>query len=434
MRARLGTWAASLILFVASFAPASLLAQPPTMKAHFIDVGQGASALLEFSCGAILIDAGAQDEVHEEHLAEYLHDFFQRRQDLNNTLACVFITHPHIDHTRALRRVAEVCRIARYIDDGLLVGSGRHEVKWIRREVAEGRMTTMIQAVTNEQIVALPQRRGLTNSTIDPLDCDDINPRIRILHGGHTTNPGWSASQFGNENNHSLVIRVDFGQSSFLFTGDLQEQGINLLLNQYRGTRILDVDVLHVGHHGSHNATTPALLAAVTPAAAVIGVGRWDYGLADPDVAQGFNTYSFGHPRRDVILGLAGAIPLNRPTPKDVHVFRGSRDPVLLTVQRNIFATGWDGDVVMQADSLGNLTVTSATTPAPPVGPLAVAPPTRRAPLPARVAPDDDYVPPPPFDSVQEEESQAAPTISPSDIRVQWQPPRRFGWLRRRCR
>src|SRR5437868_3907490 len=80
----------------------------PEMQAHFIDVGQGACTLLEFPCGALLIDTGAQDNDHVDQLVEYLRSFFRRRADLNNTLASVIITHPHIDHSRGLKAVTTV--------------------------------------------------------------------------------------------------------------------------------------------------------------------------------------------------------------------------------------------------------------------------------------------------------------------------------------
>jgi competence protein ComEC len=79
----------------------------PTMDAHYINVGQGLSALLEFPCGAVLVDTGSQDDEHTDALIDYLNDFFSRRTDLNRTIATVFITHSHIDHTRGLRRVVE---------------------------------------------------------------------------------------------------------------------------------------------------------------------------------------------------------------------------------------------------------------------------------------------------------------------------------------
>ena len=82
--------------------PHLLLSQDNVMFAHFINVGQANSTLLEFSCGAILINAGASDDDHIANLTDYLHTFFQDRTDLNNTLESIIITHNHIDHTRAL--------------------------------------------------------------------------------------------------------------------------------------------------------------------------------------------------------------------------------------------------------------------------------------------------------------------------------------------
>jgi len=46
------------------------------------------------------------------------------------------------------------------------------------------------------------------------------------LSGRRDDNPGWSYEDFDNKNNHSIVIRVDFGKASFLFTGDLEKPAI----------------------------------------------------------------------------------------------------------------------------------------------------------------------------------------------------------------
>jgi beta-lactamase superfamily II metal-dependent hydrolase len=51
------------------------------MQAHFINVGQADAALFEFPCGAVLIDAGAQDTLSKQALIQYLHNFFARRTD-----------------------------------------------------------------------------------------------------------------------------------------------------------------------------------------------------------------------------------------------------------------------------------------------------------------------------------------------------------------
>src|SRR5688572_17277402 len=75
------------------------------MRVHLINVGQGCATLIEFPCAAILIDAGGEQNPFcrsTDSLKAYLEGFFERRQDLNHTLHCVYLTHPHIDHTRGV--------------------------------------------------------------------------------------------------------------------------------------------------------------------------------------------------------------------------------------------------------------------------------------------------------------------------------------------
>src|SRR4051794_22040799 len=113
-----------LFLIIALLAAAPARAADPQMRAHFIDVGQGQCALLEFPCGAILIDTGGQDAEHTAALGAYLKEFFERRTDLNKTLNALIVSHPHVDHSMGVKTVFEACRIKAYIDDGLLKGSG----------------------------------------------------------------------------------------------------------------------------------------------------------------------------------------------------------------------------------------------------------------------------------------------------------------------
>ena len=63
-----------------------LAAQGPVMKAHFIDVGQANATLLEFKCGVVLIDAGAQDDVYVDGLVDFITSVFDARPELDSTL------------------------------------------------------------------------------------------------------------------------------------------------------------------------------------------------------------------------------------------------------------------------------------------------------------------------------------------------------------
>lgn len=91
-------------------------------------------------------------------------------------------------------------------------------------------------------------------------------------------------ANFSSDNDSSLVIRMDFGESSFLFTGDAGSDIENNLEN-------VDVDVLKVSHHGAKSASTEEFLKKVSPEFSVISVDKDN---------------SYGHPDKDVLKRLEG--------------------------------------------------------------------------------------------------------------------------------
>ena len=86
-----------------------------------------------------------------------------------------------------------------------------------------------------------------------------------------------------NKNNTSLVTRLDFGESSFLFNGD-QEEDMEEMLVQSGAD--LDCDVMTMGHHGSSTSSSQEYLDAVTPEYASISCGRGN---------------QYGHPHRQPV-------------------------------------------------------------------------------------------------------------------------------------
>ena len=324
------------------------------MYAHYINMGQADATLLEFPCGAVLIDAGAQKDNVQE-LKNYLTNFFQKRTDLNNTLDAVIITHNHIDHTRALKDVVQNFTIKNYIDNGQSHSTGTGNPNWLKREVAANQLSTTVTEIADTDITALTNKVGLTNNQIDPINCTNINPQIRILSGRLDENPGWSHRDFDNKNNHSLVIRIDFGQASFLFSGDLQEPAIETLVDYYASTSLLDTDVFQVGHHGSHNATTKDLLEAITPDIAVISMGHWQNGQGSNDR---YTTWWYGHPRKDIMDMLSLSIKRKRSYPVEVAAAEGSRNFQSYTVKDAIYGTGWYGTLKVRATESGRYRVT----------------------------------------------------------------------------
>jgi competence protein ComEC len=323
----------------------------PEMRLHMIDVGQGEAMLLEFPCGAGLIDTGGEsnDEFDSTTaLTTYLEHFFEKRADLEHRLSFLVLSHPHVDHTRGVEAVLRLYKPRNIITNGQQAGSGVEGQK-AALAYATATESAGTQRVRSESIAVedLPPHAGYTSEVIDPINCGAVDPRLQVLWGAHRYNPGWSKKAFDNNNNHSVTIRLDFGAASFLFGGDLEREAITEMLQRYRGTTLLDVDVYKVGHHGSDNGTTADLLQAVTPKIAIMSMGS--------DARQRLWTaYAFGHPRKSVIDLLQGNVASARPA-HEFPVAAGARLFTPVNITKAIYATGWDGNFVLRATTDGKL-------------------------------------------------------------------------------
>jgi competence protein ComEC len=242
---------------------AALYQRRPTnlLKVYFLDIGQGDAILIETPRRAqILIDGGANRKVMSE-LGKIL-PFGDRRIDM------VMETHPDRDHIGGLPEV-----IARY-DVGMFLEPGVESDNSIDDELE--------RRVGEKKIPSILARRGMV------LDFGD-GAKLTILFP-HTDVSRWET------NDASIVARLDYGESSFLLTGDSPMRVENILMGLDKS--ILDTDVLKAGHHGSRTSTSLAYANAVSPEYAIISSGKDN---------------SYGHPHKEVldILGKVNAKILN---------------------------------------------------------------------------------------------------------------------------
>jgi len=184
------------------------------MRVHFISVGQAATTLLEFPCGAVLVDAGVEKSNDRANLLGYLDRFFQRRQDLKDKLDSIVITHRDRDHINALKDVVEKYEVKNFVGNGAQGRSTRssREIDLIRSQ--SGRPFFDVRTSL------LEGSRGLTNQLIDPINFTGTDGQILALWGGIDEDIGIPHQDL---NNQSVVLRVDFGQSSALLTGDIKK-------------------------------------------------------------------------------------------------------------------------------------------------------------------------------------------------------------------
>ena len=203
-----------------------------------LDVGQGDAILIESPDGHhLLIDGGADGRLLAEALGKEL-PFWERSLDL------IVLTHPQEDHIAGL-----VAALERY-DVGQVLATARRS-----------------ESATYEAWRAQIRRQGIDLVEALPGQSIDLGNGavLRVLA------PGDGALVASNANDSSLVVRLDYGNASFLLTGDIEATGEEALL---RSDVDLAVTVLKVPHHGSRTSSTPAFLRAVQPAVAVISAGE----------------------------------------------------------------------------------------------------------------------------------------------------------------
>lgn len=210
--------------------------QGPELKVTFLDVN-GDSILIETPNGKnVLIDAGSENSSVNEWLSA-----------LNISRIDVAIaTHPDKDHI-----------------------GGFLQLDNIETMLAPGvTCTTRVCDKLAHKYNYTIARYGYTINLDPTVDMTVLGPK----------------ELFEKDNDNSIVLKVTYGRTTFLFTGDCERACEEAL-------RDIDVDVLKIGHHGSKSSTSQAFFDAVSPSISVIGVGPNQY----------------GHPHQEVLKRLEGS-------------------------------------------------------------------------------------------------------------------------------
>ena len=223
------------------------------LHVFFLDVGQGDAIYIETPGGKqILVDGGPEFGGAVRALSRHLPPW-------DRSLDLVASTHLDTDHSRGLLRVLEGYRTGAVVA-GLPAPESHLFPQW-RKAVEQGGHRLVHLSAGQE--LALEEELTLTV----------LHPPALPLRG-----PAWES------NNNSLVLRLSYGEISFLLTGDIEAEAERYLA---RTATSLRSDVLKAGHHGSNSSTTAAFLRAVKPRWAVISAGADNqYGHPHPDVVS----------------------------------------------------------------------------------------------------------------------------------------------------
>ena len=252
MRQRIwnGLFALALLFSLSSCGGQGSAAPPAeggSFEVHFIDVGQADAALVVCDGHYMLIDGGNAED------SDLVYSYLERHGAKN--LDYMVASHAHEDH----------------------IGGLSGALNYAKVETALCPVTEYSSKVFQDMVKYLEQQG---KSLTVPAPGDKFNlgsARVEILG---------PVQEYDDTNDTSIVLRIDYGETSFLFTGDMETGAEKDLLDS--GADV-GATVLKAGHHGSDTSTGYQFLREVSPKYTVISVGEGNkYGHPSDEVLSRF--------------------------------------------------------------------------------------------------------------------------------------------------
>lgn len=277
-----------------------------TMAVHFIDVGQGLSILVQSGGQNLLYDGG--DQEHADDVVSYL-----QQQNVQN-IDYMISSHYDEDHVSGLIDCMNTFPVSN------VIGADYAQDSDVFTEFMDTAATKGLEV--RYPFVGDSYSFGTGSFTI--LAPDGINA--------------------ADSNNNSVVIKLENGSTSFIFTGDAEEKSEQDMIKPDVN---LDCDVLCVGHHGSSSSTSWDFLEATTPEYAVISCGL---------------NNQYGHPSEETLGRLSDmGIPVFRTDKQGTVIAQSDGTSIIWNVEPcNDYSSGSES-------SATSSTTTEATTASAPV-------------------------------------------------------------------
>lgn len=227
------------------FGPLVRTGDLPVLRVTVLDIGQGDAIFIELPDHRnLLVDAGPR--VYDSDAGRRFIEPFLRGQGIRR-LNAVVLTHPHSDHLGGMPY------LLRHIDVDEVVDAG-----------SDGRSALWDEYLHVVDSLHTPRRVIHAGTALTEFS----NVRIYVLHPPDSY---LDTARGANFNNQSLVLKLIYGRSSILLSGDAEREVEERLGSRYGG--LLRSDILKAGHHGSVTSSTPEYLSLVRPGISLVSVG-----------------------------------------------------------------------------------------------------------------------------------------------------------------
>ncbi|MGU8701240.1 ComEC/Rec2 family competence protein [Clostridium perfringens] len=213
----------------------------------YMDVGQGDAAYIKVNGNDILIDAGPRSnskELLEQLKAKNIDDF-----------ELVIATHPHEDYIGGMVDVFKEYEVKAFYSPKITHTTKTYE--------------NLVKAVKDEGLKTKELKGGMVIDLGEGAKFEVFTPQ---------------KSEYEELNDYSPIMKLSFGDTSYLFTGDAEKLAEEEALAKYKTS--LDSDVIKFGHHGSSSSSSNAFIEAVSPKYGIISCAKDN---------------KYGHPHRETL-------------------------------------------------------------------------------------------------------------------------------------
>lgn len=206
------------------------------LKVFYLDVGQGDSEFIELPNGeTMLIDAGTNE------YGSYISDFIKSKG--YSKIDYLVATHPHADHIGGMTEIINSFDIGTVYLPNAQTNTKTYE--------------NFLTAILDKSIPAIQTKSGTEILSADNLKVSALAP---------------NSDEYKELNNYSIVLKLTYGNTSFLFMGDAEDVSEDEIINAYP-PKYIDSDVIKIGHHGSSTSSTTEFINTVSPQYAIISCG-----------------------------------------------------------------------------------------------------------------------------------------------------------------
>lgn len=201
------------------------------LKVHYLDVGQGDSIFIELPNNeTMLIDAA--EFYQSEKIKNYLKNLNYQKIDY------VIGTHPHTDHIGGLKDIINTFEIGKIYMPKVVSTTKTYE--------------SLLMAIKDKNLKINTAKAGTSIIDTDAL-------KINILAPNNST--------YTELNNYSVVTKITYGTTKFLFMGDAEKLSENEIKED------VTADVIKIGHHGSNTSSSIDFIKKVNAKYGIISVG-----------------------------------------------------------------------------------------------------------------------------------------------------------------